>query len=307
MKKQKLSGEQILRQLKNNWQLYVLFSVPLIYFIVFCYYPMYGIITAFQDFSFIRGFSGSEYVGVKNFYDVFKSAYFTPALRNTLIMRFGIILTVKPLAVIVAVMINNVGPRFKKTVQTITYMPHFISLVVVVGMLQLFLSPSSGVINTLLGFFGVKPINFLATPSMFYGIYVVSDIWQSLGWSTIIYLAALTGISPELHEAAMVDGANLLKRIWHIELPGIIPTVIITTILSIGQMMSLGFDKVYLMQKDINISASETIATLSYRMGILNGEYSFSSAVGLFNSVVNCILLVSVNALSRKITQESLW
>ena len=307
MKKQKLSGEQILRQLKNNWQLYVLFSVPLNYIIVICYYPMYGINTAFQDFSFIRGFSGSEYVGVKNFYDVFKSAYFTPALRNTLIMRFGIILTVKPLAVIVAVMINNVGPRFKKTVQTITYMPHFISLVVVVGMLQLFLSPSSGVINTLLGFFGVKPINFLATPSMFYGIYVVSDIWQSLGWSTIIYLAALTGISPELHEAAMVDGANLLKRIWHIELPGIIPTVIITTILSIGQMMSLGFDKVYLMQKDINISASETIATLSYRMGILNGEYSFSSAVGLFNSVVNCILLVRVNALSRKITQESLW
>lgn len=307
LKKKTVINQKKLRQIRSDWQLYALFALPLAYFLVFCYYPMYGIISAFEDFSLIKSFAGSRYVGIQNFIRVFESAYFSSALKNTFIMSLGYILLSKPLAIITAIMINNVGPRFRKTVQTITYMPHFISLVVVVGMLRLFLAPSSGVINIMLSAFGAKPVNFLATPSMFYGIYIVSGLWQGLGWSTIIYLAALTGISPELHEAAMVDGASLFKRIIHIELPGILPTIVITTILSIGNVMSMGFEKVYLMQNDINISASETIATLSYRMGILQGEYGFSSAVGLFNSIVNCVLLVSVNALSRKVTDASLW
>ncbi len=299
--------KRLLRRQKNDWQLYLLFLLPLTYFLVFCYYPMYGIISAFEDFSFIKGFAGSRYVGIRNFQKVFESAYFGVALKNTVIMSLGYILLSKPLAILTAIMINNVSQGFKKTVQTITYMPHFISLVVVVGMLRLFLAPNSGVINLILNALGIDSINFLATPSMFYGIYIVSGLWQNLGWSTIIYLAALTGISPELHEAAMVDGASLLKRIWHVELPGILPTIVITTILSIGTVMSMGFEKVYLMQNNINISASETIATLSYRMGILQGEYSFSSAVGLFNSIVNCLLLMTVNTVSRIVTDESLW
>ncbi len=308
MQSKKRSGvKKLVRRIAEYWQLYVLFLLPLTYFVIFAYYPMYGIISAFQDYSLIKGYSMSPYVGLKNFVRILQSAYFFPALRNTFILSFGMILIYRPLAIITAIMINNIGSRYRKVVQTITYMPHFISLVVVVGMLRLFLSPSSGIINVFIKAIGFKPINFLATPSMFYGIYIISGLWQSLGWNTIIYLAALTGINPELHEAAMVDGASLLKRIVHIEIPGILPTVVITIIMSIGNVMSVSFDKVYLMQNDINISVSETIATLSYRMGILQGEYSFSSAIGLFNSVVNCTMLVSVNALSRKLTNESLW
>lgn len=296
-----------LRRMMTDWQLYVLFILPFAYFVIFHYYPMYGTIAAFEDYSLIKGFSGSEYVGIENFVKIAQSAYFWPALENTLILSFGTILATKPLAVTFAIMINHVGPRFRKGVQTITYMPHFISLVVVVGMIRIFLSPSSGVINFILGMFGVEPINFLSTPSMFYGIYIISGLWQNIGWSTIIYIAALTGISQELHEAALVDGANLGRRIWHVDLPGILPTVVITTIMDIGKVMSLGFDKVYLMQNTTNIAVSETIATLSYRLGMLQGEYGFSTAVGLFNSVVNCLLLITVNALSRRITKESLW
>lgn len=296
-----------LRRMRTDWQLYALFILPLAYFVVFHYYPMYGLIAAFEDFSFIKGFSRSEYVGIENFVKIANSAYFWPALKNTLILSFGTILVTKPLAVTFAIMINHVGPHYRRGIQTITYMPHFISLVVVVGMLRLFLSPTSGVINIILGFFGVDPINFLSIPSMFYGIYIVSGLWQNIGWSTIIFIAALAGISQELHEAALVDGANLGKRIWHVDIPGILPTVIITTIMDIGKIMSLGFDKVYLMQNSTNIAVSETIATLSYRLGMLQGEYGFASAVGLFNSVVNCLLLISVNALSRRISKESLW
>lgn len=306
-KRKTKSASATLRRMRADWQLYALFILPLAYFAIFHYYPMYGLISAFEDFSLIRGFARSEYVGIENFIKIANSAYFWPALRNTLILSFGTILVTKPLAVTFAIMINYVGPHFRKNVQTITYMPHFVSLVVVVGMLRLFLSPTSGVVNAILRLFGREPVNFLSIPSMFYSIYIISGLWQNIGWSTIIFIAALTSISQELHEAALMDGANLGKRIWYLDIPGILPTVIITTIMDIGRVMSLGFDKPYLMQNPTNIAVSETIATLSYRLGMLQGEYGFASAVGLFNSVVNCLLLTSVNALSRHITKESLW
>ena len=292
----------------REYQLYVLLLPTLLFYIVFHYLPMYGIQMAFQDFNPVRGFAGSRWVGMKNLQRFVSGPYFWSTLQNTLTLSLYSMLANIPLAIIFALMLNSIpNQRFKKSVQTITYAPHFISTVVLVGMLKLFLSPNFGVVNVLIKNLGGESINFMQKSSLFPHLYVWSGVWQGLGWSSIIYLAALAGISPELHEAAVVDGASRLQRIWHVDLPGIMPTIITLLILSAGRVLSVGFEKVYLMQNNVNASVSEVISTYAYKLGLVQAKYSYSAAVSLFNSVVNMILLLAVNFASRKLSDTSLF
>lgn len=294
------------RKVKINWQLYALLAPALIYFIVFKYYPMYGLQIAFKDFVAVDGILGSEWIGFEHFKRFFDSYYFWDLLRNTLMINVYQ-LALFPVSVIVALSLNELRDgKFKKTAQTITYAPHFISVVVFVGMLIAFLDPVTGIINYFIGFLGFEPISFMTEPSWFKTLYVFSNEWQNLGWGAIIYLAALSGIDPQLHEAAKVDGASRLQRIWHINLPGIMPTIVILLILNMGNFMTIGFEKILLMQNELNLESSQVIQTYVYEAGLLNGQYSYSTAVGLFNSVINFIILILFNRIARR-TGTSLW
>lgn len=296
------------KQVRGDYQLYILLIPALAYYIIFHYLPMYGIQMAFMDFNPIRGFANSKWVGFKNFTKYFNGPYFWPTLKNTLTLSLYSLLASTPLAIIFALILNNIPAlRFKKTVQMVTYAPHFISVVVLVGMLKLFLSPNFGVVNNVLGKMGLERINFMQKSQYFPHLYVWSGIWQGLGWSSIIYIAALSGISPEMHEAAVVDGATKLQRIWHIDLPGIMPTIVTLLILSAGRVLSVGFEKVYLMQNNVNATVSEVISTYAYKVGLVQAKYSFSATVSLFNSVINLFFLLVVNYISRKLTDSSLF
>jgi len=295
-------------QVRKNWQLYVLFAPVLIYFIVFHYVPMYGVQIAFKDFMANKGIMGSPWAGFKHFERFFDSFYFWRIIKNTMGIGLYELAVGFPIPIILALMINEArSGRFRRFVQTVTYAPHFLSTVVVVGMIMMFLSPVSGLVNFIITSFGGEPIAFMTEPSWFKSIYVWSGVWQGMGWSSIIYLAALAGIDPQLHEAAKVDGAGWLRRIWHINLPGIAPTMTILLILNIGSVLGVGFEKIFLMQNSLNMEASDVIATNVYRSGILGAQYSFSAAVGLFNSIVNFILLITVNRIARKVSENSLW
>jgi ABC-type polysaccharide transport system, permease component len=294
------------RKVKINWQLYVLLSPALLYFLIFKYYPMYGVQIAFKDFRAVDGILGSKWVGFKHFQNFFDSYYFWTLIKNTLGINLYA-LALFPISIIVALSLNELRDgRFKKIAQTITYAPHFISVVVFCGMIIAFLDPETGIVNNVLKWLGFEPIRFMESPAWFKSIYVWSNEWQNLGWGAIIYLAALAGIDPQLHEAAKVDGATRLQRIWHINLPGIMPTIIILLILNMGNLMSIGFEKILLLQNDLNLDSSQVIQTYVYNAGLLHGQYSYSTAVGLFNSVVNFILLVTFNQLARR-TGTSLW
>jgi putative aldouronate transport system permease protein len=283
-------------------------ALVMAYFIIFKYLPMYGLQMAFQEFNPIRGFRGSPWVGFGQFIKMFKGFYFMDALRNTLVLSFYSLVAGFPFPIIFALLLNAVlQPRFKKLVQTIAYAPNFISTVVIVGMLKVFMSPSSGFINRIIENLGGQAINFFASPQIFPHLYVWSGIWQSTGWGAVIYFAALAGVSPELHEAAIVDGASRLRRIWHIDLPCIMPTAVILLIMSVAGVVNVGFEKVFLMQTPLNIATSEVISTYAYKVGIEQIQYSYSAAVGMFNSVVTFILLVIVNKLSARVTDISLW
>lgn len=291
-----------------NYELYLLLLPTLIYFAVFHYWPIYGVQIAFKQFIAVRGIAGSPWVGFDHFERFFQSFQFWTILRNTIELSLYELLVGFPAPIVLALMLNQVtSRRFKRFVQTVTYAPHFISVVVIVGMLNLFLSPRSGLVNQVIAYLGGTPVYFMAEPEWFKTIYVFSGVWQNVGWSTIIYLAALTAINPDLHEAAVVDGASKWRRIWHIDLPGIMPTVMILFILNMGSFMTVGFEKVYLMQNALNADASEIIQTYVYKAGLLNAQYSYSSAIGLFNSVINFALLGSVNLLARYMKQTSLW
>ena len=292
----------------REYQVYLLLLPTLVYFIIFCYAPMYGAQIAFRDFTPIKGITGSNWVGFKHFIRFFQNPYFAEILRNTFCISLYSIVAGFPLPIIFAIMLNYQRALwFKKCVQTISFAPHFISTVVIVGMLKLFTSPTSGVFNELIKLFGGQPVHFMAEPGMFYSIYVWSGIWQNFGWGAIIYIGALAGISPELHEAAIVDGASVLKRIWHIDIPGIAPTIITILIMNTGSILSVGYEKIYLMQNSLNSSMSEVISTYVYKQGLVKAQYSFSSAVGLFNSVVNFTFLLIVNAISRRVSETSLF
>lgn len=299
---------KILRSIARHWQLYLFILPALIYFLVFRYYPMYGVQIAFRKYRAVDGILGSPWAGLDNFRYFFSAADFPQLMINTLSVSVGTLLFTFPLPILLALLLNQMPSlRYKKLVQTTVYAPHFISTVVMVGMIFLFTSPSSGVINKLIEAFGGKAIHFTAEPGWFVPLYVISEIWQSTGWGSILFLAALSGINPELHEAALVDGANKFQRVWHVDVPGIMPTIIIVLILNAGKVMGVGSEKAYLMQTSLNISASEIIATYVYKRGVLKSQFSLSTAVGLFESVINMILVVSVNWISRKVADSSLF
>lgn len=296
------------KMIRQHWPLYVFLLPTIVYFLLFRFYPMYGLQLAFKNYRVVDGIAGSPWVGLDNFRRFFTTADFGKLMGNTLSVSIVTLIFTFPLPIILALLLNQLPSlRYKKLVQTTVYAPHFISTVVMVGMIFLFTSPSSGLINKLIEAFGGKAIHFTAEPGWFVPMYVISEIWQSTGWGSILYLAALAGVSPELHEAALVDGANKFQRVWHIDIPGILPTIVIMMILNAGKIMNVGFEKAYLMQTSLNIKASEIIATYVYKRGVLKSQISLSTAVGLFDSVVNMILVVSVNWISRRVTDSSLF
>lgn len=299
----------ILLMVKRNWALYLFILPAFLYFLIFAYVPMYGVQIAFKDFIASKGFLGSEWADpiFKHFITFFSSVNFASILKNTLGISLYYIAVSFPAGVILALMINEVkSTRFKKIVQNFTYIPYFVSTVVLVGMIQLFFSPS-GMMNQIGAVFGLEKIMFLMKDSYFNDMYVWSGVWQSTGYGAIIYIAALAGVSQEHHEAATIDGATRMQRIIHVNLPAIMPTIVVMLIMTVGGIMNLSFEKVLLMQTEGNIGVSEVISTYVYKLGIQKAQYSLSSAVGLFNNVINLILLVTVNKISRKISDSSLW
>jgi putative aldouronate transport system permease protein len=279
-----------------------------VYALIFLYLPMVGVVIAFTDYSPTKGFFGSPWVGIKYFKKFFESYNFWQIFYNTVALSFYNLIATFPIPIIFALLLNQMRLRsLKKVIQTASYAPYFISVVVLVGMMNVFFSPSSGIVNVVIKMLGGTPVYFMGKPELFRPIYVWTNVWQTTGRSAIIYIAALTGVSMDLHEAAMVDGANKLQRTLHIDIPGILPTAIIMLILNLGQIMSIGFEKAYLMQNTLNITASEIISTYVYKIGLLGAQFSFSTAIGLFNSVINFAMVVGVNMLSRKLSDTSLW
>ena len=293
-------------QCRQSWQLF-LFLIPSVAFIlVFCYYPMAGVQIAFRNYTPRGGIWGSEWVGLKYFVKFFRSYQFKRVLSNTLIISFYSMAVNFPLSILMALIINVVRrERFKKLVQTISYMPHFISIVVLVGMINQMLNPVAGMYGNIYRLFNGSgyPQDIMTNAGAFRHLYVWSGVWQNLGWNTIIYIAALSSADLELHEAAQIDGASRLKRVIHIDFPVLLPTAAIMLILNAGSIMGVGFEKVYLMQNNANLSTSEVISTYIYKTGMSNGtaQFSYASAIGLFNSLVNCIMLLVFNTLAGKI------
>jgi len=309
IKKRKIITPAVKRNLKRNWILY-LFVLPILtYLIIFNYWPMYGIQIAFRNFNFADGLTGSEWVGLKWFKRFLGGPRFLPILKNTMVLSLYNMIASFPMPIILAIILNNVANlKWKKFAQTITYMPHFISGVVVVGMMSMFFSPTNGFVNTILSWFGGSGTTyFMGEAKYFSHMYVWSGVWQGMGWSSIIYMAALSGVDPGLHESARIDGANKIQRVLYIDIPTIMPTLVIMLILRCGAIISVGADKVYLMQNGLNMEVSEVISTYVYKVGMLDQQYSFSTAVGLMNTVVNYILLLIVNNIAKKVNGMSLW
>ena len=298
-----------LKRLSRHWQLYLVLLIPVALLIIFSYGPMYGVQIAFKDFKVRQGIWGSKWVGMKHFENFWGTYSFKRLITNTLTLSVYSLVAGFPIPILLALMLNECGNlKYKKAVQMITYAPHFISTVVMCSIILLVVtSANNGILNNMLAALGAtERVDFITKPNYFAHIYVWSGVWQSMGYGSIIYIAALAGIDPSLHEAAMVDGASKIKRIWHIDLPGIMPTITILLILNVGSLMNVGYEKVLLLQNDLNMSASDIIATYVYRQGLEGAQYSFSAAVGLFNSVVNTILLVSVNFITKKLGETSL-
>ena len=292
----------------DTLQLYSLLIPGVIFIFIFAYMPMYGAQIAFRDFSFRKGYFDSPWVGLKHFARYVSSANFWLLMKNTLGLSVTNLVFGFPVPVILAFLLNELrSPRFKKTVQMITYIPHFISTVAICSMITLFTDRSSGVINRLIMLFGGEARAFLAEPACFKPIFVISSVWQEMGWGTIIYLAALSGVDPQMLEAATIDGANRLQKIVFINLPSIWPTICVMLILSIGSLLNVGYEKVLLLQNNLNMEASDVISTYVYRLGIKDAQYSYTTAIGLFNSVINIILLVSSNWIIRRLSGSSLF
>lgn len=275
---------------------------------IFSYIPMYGIQIAFKDYSVSKGVWDSRWVGFANFTSFFDSIYFWRLIRNTVLLSFLSLVFSFPIPIIFALILNEVKNKaFKNTIQTVSYFPHFISVVIVVGMMHTLLSPETGMVNQLIESLGGKPIAFMQSSAWFRPLYIISGIWQGFGWSSIIYLSALTGVSPELYEAAEIDGAGRFRKIWSVSIPAIIPTVVIMLILAIGGLMNVGYEKVMLMYNPGIYEVSDVISTYVYRKSIQGGEFSFGTAVDLFNNVVNFIIIFIANKVSRSISEISLW
>jgi ABC-type polysaccharide transport system, permease component len=302
--------QQTLKKLKNSRQLYIFLIIPVAYIILFNYWPMYGAQIAFKKYTYLGGIWNSPWIGFDNFTKFFSSYYFWRLIKNTVGLNFYNLIVGFPFPILLALCLNYVRSNFyKKTVQMVTYAPHFISTVVIVGLIMQFLDPRIGIVNNAITFFGGTSVNFIGEAGYFQSIYVWSGIWQNCGYSSIVYIAALAGIPTELHEAAIIDGANKLRRIWHIDLPGIMSTAVILLILNFGYIMNVGFEKVYLMQNPLNLSTSEVINTYVYRTGMLGGaaNFSYSTAIGLFQSFIGFFMLIIVNSISKRLGETSLW
>ncbi len=310
--KKSRSKSKLLHQIRVNWILY-LFVLPVIaYYIIFHYIPIYGVQIAFQDYKVGDAFGMSPWIGFKHFTRFFESYWFPAVMKNTLVISL-LSFAFFPCPILLALMLNEIThTRYKKLVQTVTYAPHFISMVVLCGAVTLFLSPSNGLvgilINEIRSLWGLKSINLLTNGPAFKWIYVISGVWQETGWASVIYFAALSGVDPGLLEAAEIDGANKLKRMWYINLPVLVPTIVIMLILRCGSIISVGFEKTYLLQNSATLAFSEVISTYVYRAGMQGAQYSFASAVGLFNSIINAAMLILANGITRALDRNSsLW
>ena len=304
-------GQKRQRVLRKLWKMryaYLMLLPVVLYFALFKYWPMYWLRLAFYDFKILRGFDGSKFVGLKHFIRFFESTDFWTLLNNTLSINFAVLLFVFPIPILFALLLNEVNnTTFKKAIQTVSYLPYFISTMIVVAMINTLLSPSVGIVNRVIKMMGGEAIYFMGSEKYFRPVYIISAIWQNTGWSAIVYLSALTAIDPTLYEAAIVDGAGRLRQVWHITLPGIRSTIIIMFILQLGKIMNVGFEKVYLLQNPLNLGASEVISTYLYKKGIINANYSYSTAIGLFNSVINFGMVLISNTISRKVGEISMW
>jgi putative aldouronate transport system permease protein len=303
----KIFGTKIKRDFRRNYAIYLLFVPVLAYYIIFHYAPIYGLVLAFKDYLPSKGIFGSAWVGLENFQRFFSSVYFGRTLRNTLLISIYELIFGFPAPILFALLLNEIrGTKFKRVIQTITYLPHFISTMVICGMLLDFCL-KNGLFNDVIAFFGGTRTDLLMRQEMFRPIYIASGIWQGVGWGSIVYLAALTSIDQELYEAAYIDGATRFRQVIHITLPCLLPTITILFILKIGGLMSVGFEKVFLLYNPTTYEVADVISTFNYRKGLVEFDYSFSTAVGLFNSAINILLLVMANTISRKVNETSLW
>ncbi|SDC63702.1 putative aldouronate transport system permease protein [Paenibacillus sp. UNCCL117] len=302
------SKSEFLKKWSRSKYLLLLFLPTLLYYILFKYVPMFGIIVSFKDYNLFKGIWESSWVGLKYFRMFFESPDAFKLIRNTFLLGVYKLIFGFPAPIILALLLNEVRQMaFKKFVQTVSYLPHFISNVVVVSMLVLFLSPSSGIVNHLMEWMGLEPVNFMANEKMFRSIYVLSEIWQHVGWETIIYLAALTSIDPQLYEAAKMDGAGRWKQMTQVTLPGIRPAIIIVLILNVGSVLEIGFEKVFLMLNPAIYGTADILSTFVYRTGIEKGNYSYATAIDLFTSLINLIFILTANWVSRRTSETSLW
>lgn len=311
MKTKQRAGESFSVRVKKDWKknrsLYLLVIPVILFYLLFHYKPMYGAIIAFQDFNPRLGISGSEWVGFDQFTRFFTSPYFGRLVKNTLLLSFYGIIFGFPAPIILALLLNELrAKKFKKTVQTITYLPHFISLVVVTGIIKDF-TQSTGLINDIIVWFGGARSSLIQNPELYRTIYVLSDIWQGIGWGSIIYLSALSGIDQQLYEASSIDGAGRWKQLIHVTLPGIAPTIVIMLIMRMGQILGTGYEKTILLYNEATYETADVIASYIYRVGILERNWSYSTAIGLFNSVINLALLIITNKISKRISETSLW
>jgi len=301
------STQKSLKRFNKFLPLYLMFLPVALYYILFCYRPMYGLIIAFQNYEPSLGLLGSKWVGVEHFSRYINNYYFWRILKNTFKISLNSILFGFPAPIILALMFNEIKSQwFKRGVQTITYLPHFISIVIICGMIKNF-TAETGFISDIFSFFGGEKQNLLNNPSYFVSIYIISDIWQSMGWGSIIYIAALSGVAPELYEAAIIDGAGKWKQLWHVTIPGIMPTIVIMFILRMGSVLGVGYEKIILLYSPTTYKTADVISTYIYREGLLGLNWSYSAAVGLFNSIINFTFLITFNKLSKKVSETSLW
>lgn len=298
----------VLNTFRRDYQLWIMIFPAIVVIFIFNYIPMYGIQLAFRDYDFTKGLTGGAWRGLFYFRQFFDSFQFMDLMKNTITISLATVILSFPAPIILALLINQIRwKRAKKTLQTTVYLPHFISIVVMVGLLNVLLSPNSGVIGHLLTSVGLGDINLLGSTKTFVPVYVLSEIWQHCGWNSIIYLAALSTVDPQLYDSSKIDGASRWQTIKHVDIPALIPTIIILFVLSMGSVLSTGFEKVFLMQNALNLPVSEVIATYVYKIGIISNQFSYSAAIGLFNTVINFIFLYAMNLVARKSSDISLW
>lgn len=301
--------ENIKKYFRRNWQLWVMLFSAMLYILIFCYVPMYGIQLAFREYDFSKGITGGAFAGFKYFKQYFESPMFFTTLKNTFVISFASILVGFPIPIILAMVVNQIrNKKWKRTVQTTVYIPYFISVVVLVSMLRIMLADDTGVISNFLKAIHLvgKDVNLLGSESTFMPVYVLSGVWQTMGWNSIIFIAALSSVDTQLYDACRIDGANRWQTMIHIDLPAIMPTIIIMLIMNMGNILNVGFDKVFLMQNSLNLGASQVISTYVYTVGIKSSQFSFGAAVGLFNTLINFVFLMATNAIAKRSTGTGL-